>query len=174
VVGIPRNIPIRRKNTNNDFFNVDFCQTGVFMPAIERTETGTRDSIISAFNQSEFARLLDMEITEAYDGYARVIMDCKGKNNPRGVAHGGAVFALADQAFGIAANCGGGAPRVAVSIHIQYLAPAKGSLVAIARRIEDNGTYSTFQVMVYEGERIIATFEGVAILLDTPNNNNTQ
>ena len=61
---------------------------------------------ITAFNQSEFAQLLGMEITEAYDGYARVVMDCTGKNNPRGVAHGGAIFALADQAFGIAANCG--------------------------------------------------------------------
>jgi acyl-coenzyme A thioesterase PaaI-like protein len=30
---------------------------------------------ISAFNQSEFARLLGMEITEAYDGYARVRTD---------------------------------------------------------------------------------------------------
>ena len=149
-----------------------FCQTGVFMPASEQTENGTRDTIISDFNQSEFARLLGMEITEARDGYARVFMDCKGKNNPRGVAHGGAVFALADQAFGIAANCGGGIPRVAVSIHIQYLAPATGTLVAIARRVEDNGTYSTFQVMVYERERIIATFDGVAILLDLPSQNN--
>jgi acyl-CoA thioesterase len=131
-----------------------------------------KDSIISDFNQSEFARLLGMEITEARDGYARVIMDCKGKNNPRGVAHGGAVFALADQAFGIAANCCGGAPRVAVSIHIQYLAPATGSLVAIAQRVEDNGTYSTFRVMVYERERIIATFDGVAVLLYMPRLNN--
>jgi acyl-CoA thioesterase len=144
------------------------------MPASEQTENGTRETNISEFNQSEFARLLGMEITEAHDGYARVIMDCKGKNNPRGVAHGGAVFALADQAFGIAANCGGGAPRVAVSIHIQYLAPATGTLVAIARLVEDNGIYSTFQVMVYEGERIIATFDGVAILLNTPNNDNSK
>lgn len=144
------------------------------MPTGELTQSGdlSKDTIISAFNQSEFARLLGMEITEAHDGYARVIMDGKGKNNPRGVAHGGAVFALADQAFGIAANCGGGAPRVAVSIHIQYLAPATGSLVAIARRVEDNGVYSTFRVMVYEGERIVATFDGVAILLDMPSPNN--
>jgi acyl-CoA thioesterase len=142
------------------------------MPASEQTENGTRETIISDFNQSEFARLLGMEITEAHDGYARVIMDCKGKNNPRGVAHGGAVFALADQAFGIAANCGSGSPRVAVSIHIQYLTPATGSLVAIAQRVEDNGTYSTFRVMVYEGERIIATFDGVAILLTMPSPNN--
>jgi acyl-CoA thioesterase len=144
----------------------------MFMPASEQTEIGARDTIISDFNQSEFARLLGMEITGASDGYARVIMDCKGKNNPRGVAHGGAVFALADQAFGIAANCCGGAPRVAVSIHIQYLAPATGSLVAIAQRVEDNGTYSTFHVMVYERERVIATFDGVAVLLDMPHLNN--
>jgi acyl-CoA thioesterase len=59
---------------------------------------------ISAFNHREFAQLLGLEITEAHDGYARVVMDCNGKNNPRGVAHRGAIFALADQAFGIAAN----------------------------------------------------------------------
>lgn len=125
------------------------------------------DGRISAFNQSEFARLLGMEITEAYDGYARVKMDGAGKKNPRGVVHGGAVFALADQAFGIAANCGA-AFRVAVSIHIQYISPATGSLVAVAHRVADNGRYSTFRVMVYEGERIIAEFDGVAIQVNTP------
>jgi acyl-CoA thioesterase len=122
-------------------------------------------ALISAFNQSEFARLLCMEITEAHDGYARVVMDCTGKKNPRGVAHGGAVFALADQAFGIAANCGA-ATRVAVSIHIQYIAPATGSLMAIARQVADNGHYSTFRVMVYEGERTVAEFDGVAIQIN--------
>jgi len=137
------------------------------MPSGEQTgfSSHSKPTLISDFNQSEFATLLGMEITEAYDGYARVIMDCTGKKNPRGVAHGGAVFALADQAFGIAANCGA-ATRVAVSIHIQYLSPATGSLVAIAHRVADNGTYSTFRVLVYEEERIIATFDGVAILLD--------
>jgi len=122
---------------------------------------------ISAFNHSEFARLLGMEITEAHDGYARVVMDCTGKNNPRGVAHGGAIFALADHAFGIAANCDAAA-RVAISTHIHYIAPATGSLVAIAHRVADNGRYSTFRVMVYEEERIIAEFDGVAIQVNTP------
>jgi acyl-CoA thioesterase len=117
---------------------------------------------VSAFNRSEFAQLLGMEITEASDGYARVVMDCHGKKNPHDVAHGGAIFALADQAFGIAANCAG-IDRVAVSVHIQYISPATGPLVAIARRVADNGRYSTFRIMVYEGERIIAEFDGVAI-----------
>ena len=117
---------------------------------------------ISAFNQSEFARLLGMQITEAKDGYARVVMGCNGKRNPNDVAHGGAIFSLADQAFGIAANCAG-INRVAVSIHIQYISPATDSLVAIARRVSDNGTYSLFRVVVYQEERLVAEFDGVAL-----------
>lgn len=119
-------------------------------------------SRIAAFNDSPFATLLNMTITEAHDGYARVEMHCHQILNPHDVAHGGAIFALADQAFGIAANCGN-ANRVTVSVHIQYIAPATGPLVAIAHRIADNGRYSTFRVMVYENERIIAEFNGVAL-----------
>jgi acyl-CoA thioesterase len=116
---------------------------------------------IRSFNESEFARLLGMEIVEASEGYSRVIMDCAGKLNPGGVAHGGAIFALADQAFGIAANCCG-IHRVAVSVSIQYIAPAKGQLVAVARRVADNGSCDTYRVMVHEGERPVAEFTGVA------------
>ncbi len=122
---------------------------------------------IAAFNDSPFARLLNMTITEAHDGYARVVMDCVHTLNPHDVAHGGAIFALADQAFGIAANCGT-VDRVAVSVHIQYIAPATGTLVAVAERVADNGRYSTFRVMVYEGERIIAEFDGVALQVSRP------
>ena len=116
---------------------------------------------IRIFNASEFARLLSMEILEAGEGYSRVIMDCAGKMNPGGVAHGGDIFALADQAFGIAANCCG-VHRVAVSVSIHYISPAKGKLVAVARRVADNGSCDTYRVMVHEGERPIAEFTGVA------------
>lgn len=116
---------------------------------------------IRTFNSSEFARLLGMEILEASDGYSRVTMDCAGKLNPGSVAHGGAIFSLADQAFGIAANCCG-IHRVAVSVSIQYLAPAQGMLVATARRVEDNGTTDTYRIMVHEGKRPVAEFTGVA------------
>ena len=116
------------------------------------------------FNESEFARLLGMVILEASEGYAKVTMDCAGKMNPGGVAHGGAIFAVADQAFGIASNCCG-PHRVAVSVSIQYIAPAKGSLVAIARRVADNDSCDTYRVMVYDGERPVAEFTGVAFRL---------
>ena len=126
---------------------------------------------IAAFNQSEFAVLLGMHIVDAHDGYAKVEMDCTGKCNPNSVAHGGAIFSLADQAFGIAANCTGIA-RVAISVHIQYLTPATGPLVAIGRRVSDNGSCDTYRVLVYEGTRVVATFDGVAFRI-TPGTNSS-
>jgi acyl-CoA thioesterase len=117
---------------------------------------------IASFDQSEFARLLGMKVIEARDGFARVGMPSSGKKNPNGVIHGGAIFSLADQAFGMAANAGG-TNRVAVSIHIQYIAPASGDLTATAELVGEHGRYSTYRVMVYEGERLVAEFDGVAI-----------
>ena len=132
-------------------------------------EDATIHEYVTAFNRSEFAVLLGMRVVEAHDGYARVEMDCTGKMNPDGVAHGGAVFSLADQAFGIAANCTG-VHRVAVSVHIQYLAPATGALVAIAQRVSDNGRCDTYCVVISEGTRVIATFDGVAFRISTATN----
>ena len=119
---------------------------------------------VAAFEASEFAQLLGMHIIEARDGYARVEMDCAGKTNPHGIAHGGAIFSLADHAFGIASNCGT-IHYTAVSVHIQYIAPAKGRLVAVAERVATNETCDTFHVLVYEGERTVAMFDGVAFRL---------
>jgi acyl-CoA thioesterase len=131
------------------------------MTSTPHPEELTTAECIRVFNESEFARLLGMVITEARDGYARVEMDSAGKMNPSGVAHGGAIFAIADQAFGIAANCSG-VHRVAVSASMFYLVPATGALVAVARRVADNGSTATFRVMVSDGSRPVAEFTGVA------------
>jgi acyl-CoA thioesterase len=117
---------------------------------------------IEEFDNSTFALLLGMKITEARDGYARVTMPCSDKDNAHGAAHGGAIFSLADHAFGIASNCDG-VDRVAVSVYMQYLVPAKADLVAVANRVAENGKYSMYRVMVYDGDRTVATFDGVAI-----------
>jgi acyl-CoA thioesterase len=119
---------------------------------------------VAAFEDNAFARLLGMHIIEARDGYARVEMDCAGKLNPHGIAHGGAIFSLADHAFGIASNCGE-YHHTAVSVYIQYLLPAKDRLVAVAERIAVNETCDTFRVTVFEGERTVAVFDGVAFRL---------
>lgn len=121
---------------------------------------------INAFDSSDFARLLGMEIVEARDGFARVIMPSARKKNPHGVIHGGAIFCLADQAFGMAANAGT-VQRVAVSVHIQYIAPASGDLEAVVELVAEHGRYSTYRVMVFEGDRAIAEFDSVAIRISS-------
>ncbi|MGE5831893.1 MAG: PaaI family thioesterase [Methanomicrobiales archaeon] len=121
----------------------------------------TGEQRVEALGASPFARLLGMEILEARPGWARVVMDTTGKENFLGVAHGGAIFALADQAFAAAANRGD-LLQVAVSVHIHYLSPAKGRLEAVARLVAETDTYSHFLVEVKSGERLVATFEGVA------------
>ncbi|MDD1669389.1 MAG: hypothetical protein LUO97_06265, partial [Methanomicrobiales archaeon] len=94
-------------------------------------------------------------------GWARDVRDKTGKENFLGVAHGGAIFALADQAFAAAANRGE-ALQLSVSLHIHYLAQEKGKLEAVGRLIGETDTYSHILVEVKSGERLVATFEGVA------------
>jgi acyl-CoA thioesterase len=117
---------------------------------------------IDAFNRSEFAKLLGMEVTEVWDGGARVVMEPQGKGNPNGVAHGGAIFSLADQAFGMAANLGP-VPQVAVSAQIEYIAPSAGRLEAVAERVADDGHHSIYRVTICESDRLVAIFSGVGI-----------
>ena len=117
---------------------------------------------VAEFNRSEIARLLGMECVETWDFGARVVMETDGKRGPRGTAHGGIIFTLADQAFAIAANQEE-ITQVALSAHILYIAPAAGRLEAVAEKVEDNGTNSVYRVVVYEGERIVALFDGVGI-----------
>jgi acyl-CoA thioesterase len=124
-------------------------------------EQMTGEQSIQALGACPFARLLGMEIVETWPGGARVVMDTTGKENFLGVAHGGAIFALADHAFAAAANRDG-ILQVAVSVHIHYLSPAKGRLEAIARLIAETDRTSHILVEVKSGERIVATFEGVA------------
>ena len=124
-------------------------------------EQMTVEQRILALGGCPFARLLGMEIVETWPGGARVVMDTTGKENFLGVAHGGAIFALADQAFAAAANREG-ILQVAVSVHIHYLSPAKGKLEAVARLIAETDRTSLILVEVKSGERLVATFEGTA------------
>jgi acyl-CoA thioesterase len=67
-----------------------------------------------------FAKLLGIEIEEARDGYARARVSITEELcNCHGVTHGGLLFALADQAFAVAANTLG-YDGFAIEIKINY------------------------------------------------------
>jgi acyl-CoA thioesterase len=117
---------------------------------------------VESFNRSEMAILLGMECTEAHPGFSRVVMETDGKRGPGGTAHGGAIFALADQAFGIAANLEE-RHQVALSAYVTYISPATGRLEAVAERVTENELNSVYRVEVNEGGRLVALFDGVGI-----------
>jgi acyl-CoA thioesterase len=117
--------------------------------------------IVDRFDTCEFSRLLGMHLVERWEGGARVAMEPGEKANAMGVAHGGAIFSLADQAFAIAANQDGEL-HVAISVHINYIAPAKGRLEAVAQRVAQTEDRVLYAVRVLEGDRLIAEFEGLA------------
>ncbi len=120
------------------------------------------NEIIRAFEQSECAVLLGMNVTGAWDHGVRVAMHTAGKTGPGGVAHGGAVFTLADQAFGITANMGG-TRQVALSANIQYISPATGLLEAVAELVTENRMCSVYRITVTSCGKLVALFEGVGI-----------
>jgi len=117
--------------------------------------------IIRAIRECEYARLCGMDTLEISHECVRVAMDIGGKRNGFGSPHGGAIFALADQAFGLAANLDGLA-EVALSAQISYLAVARGGrLEAVARRVDETGLLSVYEVSVFDGDRCIALFRGI-------------
>lgn len=108
-----------------------------------------------------FRKLLDCEVEEIREGYARVKGVVKNEFlNIHGVAHGGFIMALADFAFAISANTD--AKRVAVKISINFYSPAHegDTLIAEAERVRGK-RLGFYRLKVFRNEELIA--EGSAI-----------
>lgn len=114
---------------------------------------------------SSFAQFMGIELVDiSPDGEVRVRMDITGKENSLGVAHGATVFALADQAFAIAGNLGS-EYQVAISANITYVRPGRGRLEAFARKVCETKRTSVYEAKVFEGEELIAVFQGTGYKL---------
>ena len=98
------------------------------------------------------------------DGEVRFSMDTDDKLNAVGFAHGGAIFALADQAFAIATNLGE-EMQVAISANISYIKPGKGTLEAVAKKVSETRRTSIVEVKVYGGGELVAIFQGTGYKL---------
>ena len=117
-----------------------------------------------------FARRLGMVVTEAANGCVRVSMPTAGMENAHSTTHGGAIFALADHAFGIAGNLDE-EDQIGLSAYIQYLSvPAGETLEAVARKVSETERTSVYTVDVYSGDRLVASFEGVGFKTGVPAN----
>lgn len=98
-------------------------------------------------------RYLDMTIETATPEYSRVVMPItENHRNGMGVAHGGAIFALADVAFGSAANADKAEGVVSLSTTIDFLSPGKVSpLTAEAFVVRSGRRILNYDVRVRDG-----------------------
>lgn len=114
-----------------------------------------------------FPKSLGIEIIEIIPGHASVAMTVeKSMTNFHSTVHGGAVFTLADTAFALACNSHG-IPAVALSVNIDYFAPAKPGdrLVATADEVQRTRKTGNYHVTVTSADGTkIAFIRGIAYL----------
>jgi len=105
-----------------------------------------------------FARVLNIKVLEIKAGYARVEATIGPEMlNIHGITHGGALFALVDEAFELASNSHG-TVAVALNMNITFFAPTGpgDALTAEAKEIFRTNRTATYQIDVTkdEGKRI--------------------
>lgn len=95
-------------------------------------------------------RHLNMTLEEARKDYAKVSMPLtEHHRNGMGVAHGGAIFSLADVAFGAAANTQARHVVVSLNTSIEFLRPGKdGPLTAEAKMVRSGQHIMSYDVEI--------------------------
>lgn len=123
------------------------------MPAIE-----------DFFNtHDQLARHLGIKVMHAGQGQAQAKMELKPEHkNGLHMAHGGAIFCLADLAFAAASNSRGRA-AVAINAHISYLkAVHSGLLRAEAKEVSLGAKLASYTVHIYDHQdELCAIFQGM-------------
>ena len=111
------------------------------------------------------AQLLGINLISLEPGHSVVGMTLRGDMlNFHGVAHGGAVFALADAAFALASNSQG-AKAVALNVSVTYLsaATAGAKLIAEAQARSVSRRVGLYDLTVRtEDGQLIASLQGLA------------
>jgi acyl-CoA thioesterase len=126
------------------------------------------DSIKRRFEKDRFATSSGMSLLELRPGFARTSLEVEDRHlNGLGTVHGGAIFTLADFAFGAAVNAGGKlAP--AISTHMSFLkATRSGTLLAEAVEVSRSRKLAVCTVRVTnEAGELVALFQGTAYIKD--------
>lgn len=127
-------------------------------------EEYVKRAIFKQVEKEPFARKLNLQLVELDDGYSAVEMTfSKDIENIFGMAHGGAIFGLIDEAFETASNSHG-TVAVALNMNITYMAaPAPGTrLRAVARELNLTRRTAAYEIKVTDQKQtLIATCQAL-------------
>ena len=131
-----------------------------------------RNAIIGAVEKEPFAKALGVNLLELELGHSVVEMkyDPPTMNNIYERAHGGALFALIDEAFETASQTDG-TIAVALNVNVTYVSsPEQGvKLRAEAKRVSQTKKTASYDIRVNdESGNLIATCSALAYLTGKP------
>jgi len=113
-----------------------------------------KEAFLKQVKKEHFAKKFGLKLVDMDDGYSRVEMKfTPDMENLFGKAHGGALFALIDEAFETASNYHG-TLAVALNMNITYLSsPSPGShLIAEAREVHQTQKTSLCEIKVFDDQ----------------------
>ena len=118
-----------------------------------------KKAMFKRVSEEPFARKMNLQLVELDAGYSVVEMTFReDMENIFGMAHGGAIFALIDEAFETAGNSHG-TVAVALNMNITYTAaPSPGvRLRAVAKEVNLTRRTATYDIRVTdENDKLIA------------------
>ena len=131
-----------------------------------------RKAITLAVKKEPFAQALKMKLVELEDGYSVVEMvyNPDKMDNIYRRAHGGAIYALTDEAFETAGQTDG-TVAVALNVNITYVASPQPGVVlkAEAKRVSQTKKTAVYEVKVTDQDQnLIATSQALAYRTGKP------
>jgi acyl-CoA thioesterase len=131
-----------------------------------------KEAIFQAVKREPFAKALNMELVELDEGYSVVDMLYKPEkmDNIYSRAHGGALFALIDEAFETAGQTDG-TVAVALNVNVTYVSsPKPGSrLRAVARRESQTKKTASYDIKVTDQNgQIVSLCQALAFRTGKP------
>ena len=118
-----------------------------------------KKAMFKRVSEEPFAQKMNLQLVELDDGYSVVEMTFReDMENILGMAHGGAIFALIDEAFEMAGNSHG-TVAVALNMNVTYTATASpgARLRAVAKEVNLTRRTATYDIRVTdENDKLIA------------------
>jgi LAO/AO transport system kinase len=139
--------------------------------SMEKTTLSATD-IMRLATRDPFVNSIGIRCVDASPGHATVALDVRDVHiNFNGKCHGGAIFTLADTAFGLASNSHG-LIAVGIDAHITYhtAVEAGDTLTATAVEVSRTRRIAVYRIEVKRSDgTLVAGFTGTVYVLDRPN-----
>ena len=128
------------------------------------------DAINRFLSNDRFSAHVGIQLVEVSPGHAKATLEVSAKHlNGVGIAHGGAIFSLADFVFAAASNAYG-TVAVAINASISFVKAVRGGvLTAEAREVSRNPKLATYAIEIHDAAgEIVASFQGMVYRKQDP------